>query len=215
MPPKGYKFTYKRKCKHGLCYGYAESHTPLKIYKLWQLMKSRCLDSNHRSFPRYGGRGIKIFHHWINNPKMFIDYCMALPSYAPGLRIDRIDNDGNYEPGNIRFVTSKQNSRNMRSNVKYPVGDRTLTAKEIWEEFGQHLTYITIVSRLKSGLSVEETLAKRPKGYFRNIWNQSAKKVGYETFRDRLRDGWDITEALNRPKHQGVPRDCKFLYKGL
>ena len=73
-------------------------------------IKARCNSSKHVHYSRYGGRGIKCLFASLDN---FRDYVINTLEVDPrGLQIDRINNDGNYEPGNIRFVTAKVNSNN-------------------------------------------------------------------------------------------------------
>jgi hypothetical protein len=86
------------------------------IYKVWQGMKTRCYNPKGKKFHRYGGRGIKVCVEWENDFKTFYDFCTQ-NGYKKGLEIDRIDNNGNYEPKNCRFVTSAENVRN-RSTTK-------------------------------------------------------------------------------------------------
>ncbi|KKN71249.1 hypothetical protein LCGC14_0422920 [marine sediment metagenome] len=73
-------------------------------------MKKRCTNPNYKQYKNYGGRGIKCL---FKNANEFIDYIINELQVNPhGLQIDRINNDGNYEPGNIRFVTHDENCRN-------------------------------------------------------------------------------------------------------
>lgn len=75
-------------------------------------MKQRCSNPKMHNYYRYGGRGIKVKFKNVNE---FIDYVLNELKVDPrGLTIDRINNDGNYEPGNIRFVTRKVNRNNRR-----------------------------------------------------------------------------------------------------
>lgn len=82
------------------------------LYKVREGMKARCLVITHHAYARYGGRGIKICDEWLNDFKAFYDWAIA-NGYEQGLQIDRINNDGNYEPSNCRFVTPKVNIRNQ------------------------------------------------------------------------------------------------------
>jgi len=87
-----------------------------KIYGLWQNMKRRCLQKTYHAYDRYGGRGIKLHPKWHTFEGFWED---VMPIYYrfvatnPGVKatIDRIDNDGNYEPGNIQFLTRGENAR--------------------------------------------------------------------------------------------------------
>lgn len=75
-------------------------------------MKQRCTNQKNKRYKDYGGRGIK---NKFKSSDKFLDYVINELRVDPrGLQIDRIDNDGNYEPGNIRFVTAKENSNNRR-----------------------------------------------------------------------------------------------------
>ena len=75
-------------------------------------MKARCLNSKHVAFPRYGGRGIKICERWRNSFEAFL---MDMGLRPESLTLDRIDNDGNYEPGNCRWATKKEQVANRGS----------------------------------------------------------------------------------------------------
>ena len=82
-------------------------------YERWRAMKKRCLNPNDRYFHRYGGRGISIFNEWVNDFDAFDKYVSSLPHHnEPGYTIDRINNDGNYEPGNLRWATASEQAEN-------------------------------------------------------------------------------------------------------
>ncbi len=72
----------------------------------------RCLDLDNED---YGGRGISVYHVWVTDLKLFVEYLITLPGHAdPLLVIDRINNNGNYEPGNLRFATWSESNYNRR-----------------------------------------------------------------------------------------------------
>jgi hypothetical protein len=81
------------------------------LYNVWSGMRRRCYNRKHEGYHRYGGRGIKICEEWRMNPTAFVNWGIE-NGYRKGLTIDRIDNDGNYQPNNCRFVTIKVNSNN-------------------------------------------------------------------------------------------------------
>jgi hypothetical protein len=82
----------------------------------------RCTNPNHKAYYRYGGRGIKVYKEWLNSPMKFHEYLLSnWPNIYDlidhGYTLDREDNDGNYEPGNIRLATPKEQSNNKGSNI--------------------------------------------------------------------------------------------------
>jgi hypothetical protein len=74
-------------------------------------MKARCQNKNAENYRFYGARGIKVCEEWANDPTEFCKWAEE-NGYTEGLQIDRIDNDGNYEPENCRFVTPAENMKN-------------------------------------------------------------------------------------------------------
>ncbi len=81
-------------------------------YRMWAQMKVRCLNPKHKMFKNYGGRGIKIYDPWIHSYEEFFAYVGKRPSKE--LSLDRINNDGNYEPGNLRWATPRMQVLNRR-----------------------------------------------------------------------------------------------------
>lgn len=75
----------------------------------------RCADKDNRCYPNWGGRGVKVHQQWVEDPRLFIEYLMTLSGWDdPTLVLDRIDNDGDYAPGNLRWATYLESGRNQR-----------------------------------------------------------------------------------------------------
>lgn len=85
-------------------------------YKAWDRMKQRCYAPSYKGSKNYKGRGITVCDEWLHDFKTFLEYVGERPS--PKYSLDRIDNNGNYEPGNVRWATLHQQHANTRSNNK-------------------------------------------------------------------------------------------------
>lgn len=154
----------KRQTVHGM----AKSQERHPLYIVWASMKSRCYNPNEPSYKNYGGRGIKMCDEWMD----FVPFMKwALNNgYREGLEIDRIDNNGNYEPGNCRFVTRSENQLNKRNNRCITIDGVTKTVSEWAEIAGLPLT--TIYSRLRYGWSGKRLLL--PSGQYEG-WKKSKR----------------------------------------
>lgn len=127
---------------HGMC------RTPL--YTTLRGMKNRCHNPNYPEWHLYGGRGIQICKEWRESFIAFRDWALS-NGFIEGLEIDRIDNDKGYEPGNCRFVTSKDNHRNRRVTLRVNYHGETLPLLTLLERQGKTEKYATIANRLYLG----------------------------------------------------------------
>lgn len=103
-----------------------------RLYNIWYGMISRCHNKNNSSYPRYGGRGIKVCTEWKKDFWKFYDWAMA-NNYGDEYTIDRIDNDKGYYPENCRWATKKQQANNTRGCRYITIENVTHTMKE-WSE---------------------------------------------------------------------------------
>lgn len=83
-------------------------------YKIWSAMIARCSNPKATFYHRYGGRGIKVCERWVSS---FENFLKDMGEKPEGLTLDRIDNDGNYEPYNCRWVTHKENCNNRKKRL--------------------------------------------------------------------------------------------------
>jgi len=120
-------------------------------------MIERCRRPSHRGYKNYGGRGIKVCARWKRSFSAFLE---DMGEASPGLSLERIDNGGNYEPGNCRWATMKDQLRNTRKNLMMTLDGRT-QAQSAWAE-ELDLPKSTIRMRLKIGWSVRDALLTPP-----------------------------------------------------
>lgn len=133
------------------------------LYRIWSGMISRCMNPKSEGYRKYGARGIVVHPPWrvfVNFMRYVIRYLGERPSVE--YSIDRIDNDGGYVPGNIRWATISMQQRNKRTNRMLTVRGRTMCITDWAKESGIERT--TITQRLRRGWSVEEAVdaALRP-----------------------------------------------------
>ena len=87
-----------------------------KLYQMYFGMKQRCFYSKAINYADYGGRGITVCPEWANDYIVFRDWALS-HGYAEGLQINRIDNNGNYEPNNCNWITAKENTHHRRTTI--------------------------------------------------------------------------------------------------
>lgn len=97
----------------GCLSGEKHKETESKLYNVWRGMKNRCNGKKYPERHLYGGRGIRVCYEWEKSYILFRNWALR-NGFEPGLTIDRIDNNGNYEPGNCRFVSQLINTNNRR-----------------------------------------------------------------------------------------------------
>jgi hypothetical protein len=105
-----------------------------KEYSAWVGMIVRCTNPKRKVYPYYGGRGIHVCQRWLDSFETFLADVGPAPS--PQHQLDRIDNNGHYEPGNVRWATRRQQMRNTRRTRHLTLGSETLTVAEWAERIG-------------------------------------------------------------------------------
>lgn len=140
----------KKNAKHGM------TKTPTFI--AWMGMKARCYSVHYPGYKCYGGRGISVHPDWDNSENGFQNFYDYMgPKPTPEHSIDRYPNkDGNYEPGNVRWATPKEQQRNKRNNRMLTYNGKTQCLAAWAEETG--INRSAIVARLQLGWSLEAAL---------------------------------------------------------
>lgn len=126
-----------------------------RLVRIYHEIKDRCFNHKTKCYKNYGGRKITICNEWLNPKNGIINfYNWAMKNgYKDDLTIDRINNDGNYEPNNCRWVTRKEQQNNRRNNVYITYNGQTKTMKQ-WSEI-LNIKYNTIRRRIKEGFPKE------------------------------------------------------------
>lgn len=122
-------------------------------------MKQRCTNPRSKFFAYYGGRGITICADWIDS---FENFLKDMGEKPEDMSLDRINNNGSYEPGNCRWATKKEQQNNLRSNRIYNLYGKDFTISQLSEKFGIHRN--TLDRRLKLGIPVIQAVIP-PKKY--------------------------------------------------
>lgn len=136
----------------GRCIGSAEFRAE---YNAWFGMRDRCHNPKNISFLSYGGRGVVVCERWRDDFHAFLQDIGRRPRKTDS--VDRINNDGHYEPGNVRWATRREQSNNRRTNRFFTVNGRTQTLAEWARERGSN--YCTVQYRIRAGWPVVEALS--------------------------------------------------------
>lgn len=150
--------------KKRVTHGFAPKSGLLPTYRSWADMKSRCTNKNNQAYHRYGGRGIKICDEWINSFQCFLADMGEAP---PGLTLDRIDFNGNYEKSNCRWISKADQAKNTRRNVFLEYNGERKILKDWAIEF--NISAATLSNRIRDGWEVDRALTQKPKLGFRRI----------------------------------------------
>lgn len=136
--------------KHGHSSGGKVSRT----WASWRSMRERCLDPNHRGYAYWGGRGVTVCERWGS----FENFLSDMGERPLGMTLDRIDNDGNYESGNCRWATPKQQILNSRSVREMELDGEWLAISEWAERF--EIDRYLVYNRLYRGWGLRDALTR-------------------------------------------------------
>lgn len=186
----------------------ADGHSVRRLSKTWRNMISRCNNPNDKSYPNYGGRGIKISPEWESDYWAFERWAVS-SGWEPGLTLDRIDNDKGYCPDNCRWATQKQQNNNKRNVIILEFQGKQRTISQWSDEFC--IDRRTLWSRLQKGLSIERSLTKpvtrkrsriflEHQGRCQSL-EQWAKElnISYSGLHNRYKRGWSVERMLTEP----------------
>lgn len=175
-----------------------------KTYTTWINMIRRCDDPSQQSYPNYGGRGITVCKRWYR----FENFLEDVGEIPDGMSIDRIDNDGNYEPSNVRLADIKDQANNRRTNRIIEFDGKAMTVSQWAEHIG--VSADVLYKRLEIGMPLENALTQ-PAG-FKNFafeyegrtqnLSQWAKESGipYPCLHKRIvKYGWPFDRAITTP----------------
>lgn len=175
-----------------------------RTYKVWAGMKARCQCKNNPNYKNYGARGIKVCAAWQTYGGFIADM-----GYAPyKLTIDRLNNDGNYEPGNCKWATMQEQANNRRNNKTIVVDGVSKTLSELATENG--IKPHTLAKRIRKGWAVDLALSLNPSdsAHYKKLIEFGGESLGLtkwaarigipkSTLKTRLARGWSIERALS------------------
>lgn len=113
-----------------VCTSRSHGMTRSPEHRIWSHMLARCGNPSAHEFARYGGRGIRVCNEWKGAEGFAAFYAHIGPRPSPRHSIDRVDNNGNYEPGNVRWATAEEQARNRRSTILVTIDGITMCAAD-------------------------------------------------------------------------------------
>ena len=130
-------------------HGHSVGRKVTRTYGIWSGMRKRCRDTDNE---KYGGRGIEVCERW----DAFENFLKDMGEAPDGMSIERIENNGNYEPENCRWATTPEQARNKRNNIYLEFDGRKMILTD-WANLLK-IDRRTLAFRLKNGWTVEKTL---------------------------------------------------------
>lgn len=150
-PSCGIAESNRRRARHGVAHG--------KEWKAWTAAKQRCFNQKHPQYSSYGGRGITMCEAWVKDFAKFYAHIGPAPGQGRSVSLDRIKNDGDYEPGNVRWASTQQQLMNRRVTRLIEIDGQIMSTKEACEKY--NLPYTTVDARIRRGLTGAALVAPR------------------------------------------------------
>lgn len=138
-------------------HGHFIGDKPTRTYKSWQAMIARCTNPKHPAFLQYGGRGIIICEQWRNSFEQFLADVGERPD---GKTLDRIETNGNYEPGNVQWATRTDQNRNKRNSTTVLVGNESVSLAKLYRASGSIIPFRAAASRVRLGWNYERAFTQ-------------------------------------------------------
>jgi hypothetical protein len=125
-----------------------------RVYSTWKGILTRCYNKNVKAYSLYGGRGIQVCDKW----KSFLAFFADVGEPPTGTSLDRINTDGNYEPGNVRWATPREQCNNKRNNTIIEYNGKKQTVANWARETG--IEKSVLLYRIKTGWPIEQVLTE-------------------------------------------------------
>lgn len=138
--------------------GYKHGMEGTPTYNCWAHMLTRCNNSNHKQYDRYGGRGIKVCKSWHT----FTNFYADMGEKPDGLSLDRIDNDGGYNKKNCRWATKRQQVGNQSRSLRFEWNGKLRTLSDLAHEHGMNRR--RVYQRLLAGWTLADALKTKVRG---------------------------------------------------
>lgn len=176
-----------------------------RAYQVWLGMRQRCNNPNSRFFSYYGGRGIRVCERWT----AFENFLADMGQPGPGETLDRVDNNGDYEPGNCRWASRREQQNNRRVNRLVTMKGEQHTIAEWARIVGIH--YNTMAQRIDAGMSVDEVLCPKKLTDLTGLSVGVAASVAARRARTHCKRGHPWDEA-NTGRQKGGRR-CRACHR--
>lgn len=184
-----------------------------RLHDVWHSMIYRCSNPLNKSYKHYGGRGITVCDEW-QEFKAFYDWAIE-SGYKKGLSIDRINNDGNYEPSNCRWVTKDEQFLNRRNTIRIDYNGEKVPLKKLCDQ--NNMNYSCVYTRYCTFMK------KTGKVSYDNLfvpYHNKIRKIGQYTKNGELVKIWlGVTEIIKAGAGNGNVTNCcrgkKESYRGF